>query len=107
MPLGSKKAARARVKTRKIIGRLTYSPEKHKQSFTNSLRMKLAARLPGQEPKPPETVPEMIFGSMNVNGLDQEAHWAISQLLVQHSLDLSHSLNNCMEGSFIIIRFWL
>ena len=91
MRQGPKRAANARVKTRKIIGRLTYSPEKHKQSFTNSLRKKLAARPPGQEPKPPETVPEMIFGSMNVNGFDQEAHWAISQLLVLHSLDVSHS----------------
>ena len=105
--MGSKGAARARVKTRKIIGRLTYSPEKHKQSVTKSLRKKLAARLPGQEPKRPETVPEMIFGSMNVNGLDQEAHWAVSQLLVRHNLDVSSSLFRCMMGSFKIIRFWL
>ena len=94
--MGSKHAAKARVKTRKIIGRLTYSPEKHKQKFTKTLRDRLASRLHVQDPKPPEIVPEMVFGSMNVNGLDQEAHWAVSQLLSQHSIDVSSQVY-CMQ----------
>lgn len=77
-----------RIKTNKIIGRLTYSPEKHKQKFTKAQRSKLASRPPDKTPKPSPTTPSLTFGSLNVNGLDLEAHWAVTELLKSHNLDV-------------------
>ena len=80
---------RTRIQSRKIVGRLTYSPEKHKQRFTKSQRTKLATRPPDNPPKAPPNNTLITFGSMNVNGLDQEAHWAVTELIKTHKLDVS------------------
>ena len=80
---------RKRADTRKIIGRLTYSPEKHKQKSMKSMRHKLASRPSEKVSVPSLPKSTLNFGSLNVNGLDQEAHWAVTELLEEHELDVS------------------
>ena len=79
---------REKANTRKIVGRLTYSPGKHKQKFAKTLREKLASRPPAKAPAPLTQKTSMKFGSLNVNGLDEEAHWAVIEILKQHDLDV-------------------
>ena len=90
--MGPKRAQiRTRIQSRNIIGRLTYSPEKHKQRFTKTQRTKLATRSPDRPSKAPPDNTLITFGSMNVNGLDQEAHWAVTEPIKSHNLDVSIS----------------
>ena len=71
----------------KIVDRLTYNPKKHKQKKTRDLRKKLQeTNLPS--PKPVITPTIIKFGSMNVNGLDVEATWAVQQLLDHRGFDV-------------------
>ena len=79
---------KAKIDTRKIIGRITYSPGKHKQRFIKSLRAKLASQPAAKPPKAPASQTVITFGSLNVNGLDQEAHWAVTQLAKERDLDV-------------------
>ena len=80
---------KSRIQTNKIIGRLTYTPENHKQKFIKAQRNKLASRPPAKPLNPSPTTPSLTFGSLNVNGLDLEAHWAVTELLKSHNLDVS------------------
>ena len=75
--------------TNKIIDRLTYSPEKHKQKSVKKMRMSLQTKTlpPTKKPCPPPTT--MKFGSMNVNGLDHETGWAVQQLLKNREINVS------------------
>ena len=77
--------------TKKIVGRLTYSPQKHKQQFTKRLRKTLKAKtsIPTPAAAPPITIE---FGSININGLDLEAGWAIEQFLTKKKFDVSFKL---------------
>ena len=84
------KRTKRRVNSRKIVGRLTYSPEKHKQKFTKTQRACLANRPPDKPSKAPNNKPAITFGSLNVNGLYQEAHWAVTELIKSHNLDVSN-----------------
>ena len=79
---------RTKTNTRKIIGRLTYSPEKHKMKFTKGLRNKLLAKATVDKPRDPPSTSLLTFGSLNVNGLDTEAHWAVSELVEKHRIDV-------------------
>ena len=78
---------RQRLKTNKVISRLTYSPSKHKQRKRKDLRQSLQNRQLS-EPKatPPST--EVKFGSLNVNGLGFDTCWSVQQLLVTHGFDV-------------------
>ena len=80
------------IRTNKIHDRLTYVPQKHKQKFKNNLRQKLATRSPSKPPKvtPPKTT--IKVGSINLNGLDLEASWAVEQILTKHDLDVRYLL---------------
>ena len=80
------------IRTNKIRYRLTYVPQKHKQKFKNNLRQKLATRAPSKPPKvtPPKT--KIKVGSINLNGLDLEASWAVEQILTKHDLDVRYLL---------------
>ena len=77
-------------RSRKIVTRLTYNPLKHKQRFTKNLRQKLASKT---------IIPEKVhvpgtslkIGSININGLDFEASWAVEQLIGKHNFDVSFS----------------
>ena len=72
---------------RKIIDRLTYNPKKHKQKKTRAMRQKLQEQIQ-PTPKPIITPTTITFGSMNVNGLDVEASWAVQQLLHHRGFDV-------------------
>ena len=75
--------------TNKIVGRLTYSPQKHKQQYTRRLRKDLQSKTP--TPSAPATPPVTIkFGSININGLDMEAGWAVEQIIAKKNLDVSY-----------------
>ena len=77
--------------TNKIVGRLTYSPQKHKQQYTRRLRKDLQSKT--HTPSAPATPPVTIkFGSININGLDMEAGWAIEQLITKKKLDVSKKI---------------
>ena len=80
------------IRTNKIHDRLTYVPQKHKQKFKNNLRQKLATCSPSKPPKvtPPKTT--IKVGSINLNGLDLEASWAVEQILSKHDLDVRYLL---------------
>ena len=78
---------RSKLRTNKIVDRLTFNPKKHKQKKTRELRQKLQRRTPDD---PPQCVLEtsIKFGSFNVNGLDLEASWAVQELLRKHGFDV-------------------
>ena len=83
---------RYKKRTGRLIDRLTYCPAKHKQKFTKHLRGKLQARsqvLPDPEPCPASS---LKFGSININGLDLEASWAVNQLLQNRGYDVRFNL---------------
>ena len=76
-----------KVRTNKLVDKLTYSPKKHKQKVTRKLRQKLQAQaLPTTSTAAPPT--SLKFGSFNVNGLDIEASWAVEQLLTKRGFDV-------------------
>ena len=77
-----------RASTNKLLDRLTYSPNKHKQKKTRELRKKLQEKaLPVPLPSAPTKT--LKFGSFNVNGLDIESSWAVEQLLERRGYDVS------------------
>jgi hypothetical protein len=78
--------------TNKLIDRLTYSPQKHKQKFTNKLRSTLQSKAPMVLVPVSPTV-SIKFGSININGLDLEASWAVDQLLIKNKFDVSRIFN--------------
>ena len=77
-----------RVRTAKIMDRLTYTQPKHKRKETRKLRKTLQEKkVP--PPKPTISRQAMKFGSFNVNGLNLEAGWAVQQLLNTRGFDVS------------------
>ena len=88
----TKKHFNRRQNNTKIVDRLTYNPKNHKQKKTRDLRKKLQETiLPS--PKPVITPTTIKFGSMNVNGLDVEATWAVQQLLDHRGFDVRFTKN--------------
>ena len=81
-------------RTSKIIDRITYSPEKHKQKYTKRLRRKLETRVNQDAKTNPAPSTSIKFGSININGLDLEASWAVDQLLTTRGYDVGFSLKN-------------
>ena len=75
-------------RTAKNLDRITYSPEKHKQRFVKKLRRKLATRVDPDEKTIPASPTSIKFGSININGLDLEASWAVDQLLTTRGYDV-------------------
>ena len=82
-----------RVKTNKTIARLTYIPQKHKQKFVKKLRQKLANKPPQNPSTSPPPPTSLKIGSINIDGLDLEASWAVEQLLAEHGFDVSLNLH--------------
>ena len=93
-----------RLRTRKLIGRITYEPAKHKNKYVKSLRRDLATRPFPKPPEPPKQDPALTFGCMNVNGLGQESHWAVTQIIDTHQIDVSNNLENVATLRFIYQR---
>jgi hypothetical protein len=84
------KVRQRKANTNKIVDRLTYSPLKHKQKFTKKLRSSLQAKAPTVIT--PTSSPHYIkFGSININGLDLEANWAVEQLISKNKFDVNSS----------------
>ena len=82
----------SKTSTTKIVARLTYSPNKHKQKNVKVMRKKLQDKV--IPPPKPCTVPSTLkFGSFNVNGLDLQAGWAVQQLLSKRGYDVSTKNN--------------
>ena len=82
---------RTRIKklsTNKILDRITFNPQLHKHKVKKKLRQDLQKKeiTPQLPQDPPSTI---TFGSLNINGLDLEASWAVEQLLVTKGLDVS------------------
>ena len=77
-----------KVQTNKLVDRLTYSPEKHKQKYTRELRKKLQQKA-SQVTKTKPVSKTLKFGSHNINGLDLESSWAVSELLKTRDFDVS------------------
>ena len=85
------KKVRTRIKklsTNKILDRITFNPQLHKHKVKKKLRQDLQKKeiTPQLPQAPPSTI---TFGSLNINGLDLEASWAVEQLLVTKGLDVS------------------
>ena len=83
----------ARIRTQKIIDRLLYEPQKHKQKFTKALRQKIQVTGNGNVAATPSTsqTEALKFGSININGLGIESQEAIRNLISTHSLDVSYN----------------
>ena len=82
------KARSNRVQTNKIIDRITFNPQKHGNKVKKKLRQKLGKG--STAPQLPITpAASLKFGSLNINGLDLEASWAVDQLLTTKGFDVS------------------
>ena len=70
------------------MDRITFNPQKPKEKVRKKLRQELQRKeVSHQLPKAPPAT--LTFGSLNINGLDLEASWAVEQLLVTKGLDVS------------------
>ena len=98
LTIAMRRRSSVRIRTRKVIGRITYEPEKHKQKFIKSLRRDLASRPPDKPKKSPTPDTSLTFGSLNVNGLSQESHWAVTQLMKTHQIDVSKILRDICDS---------
>ena len=76
--------------SKKIVDRITYDPNKHKQRKVRDMRKKLQEqqKTPPSAPKAPPA--KIKLGSFNVNGLDVESSWAVQQLLQSRGFDVSY-----------------
>jgi hypothetical protein len=83
-----------KTRTTKLQDRLTYCPQKHKQKNVRQMRQKLSTRPPSKPHIDPPPKTTIRFGSLNINGLDLEATWAVEQLLETHRLDVSFKNSN-------------
>ena len=79
--------ARSKLRTNKIIDRLTFNPKKHKQKKTRELRQKLQKKTL-KDPTRSISESSLKFGSFNINGLDFEASWAVEELVKKHGFDV-------------------
>lgn len=83
-------AKRQRLRTNKIIDKITYNPSKHKQKDRRKLRAALQSRIARPDDEPIDT-PFMRFGSFNVKGVDVETGEALKDLLLDKDLDVSYN----------------
>ena len=86
--------------SKKIVDKLTYNPGIHKQQKTRNLRKKLRQRTLPLNPPPPPPPQTIKFGSINVNGLDVQAAWAVEKLLKDRKFDVSLLHLNIHKNSF-------
>ena len=84
--------ARLKLKTNKVIARLTYCPKKHKQKSVRELRQKLQNKTMPKETKTDTPHTKLKFGSFNVNGLGFDTCWSIQQLLTTRGFDARYLL---------------
>ena len=63
-------------------------PQTPKQKYDKSLRKRLTERAPSPQART-TPVTTLSLGSININGLDMEATWAIEQLIKRYNLEVS------------------
>ena len=82
---------RCKTRTAKVLDRITYNPAKHKNKNVRELRHKLQQKVvKAKVAKEPATT--LKFGSLNINGLDLEAGWAVEQLLATKGFDVRNNI---------------
>ena len=79
--------ARKKVQTNKVLDRLTYCPQKHKQKKRKKLRQSLQNKS-FREPQIVVPLTKVKFGSLNVNGLGLDTCWSVQQLLQTRGFDV-------------------
>ena len=80
--MGRRHCVRQR-QSRRILGRITYSPNKHKGKMNKKFWEELARMSDKSQVKEKlnSHASEMKFGSMNLDGLNRESHLAAIDLL--------------------------
>ena len=80
---------RVKLRSAKLIDRITFTPTKHKQKVTRKMRQDLQKKTVQTDR---QSVPKTIlkFGSFNVNGLDLETAWAVTELLKENEFDVTN-----------------
>ena len=79
--------ARKKLQTNKVLDRLTYCPQKHKQKKRRELRQSLQNKSL-KEPQVMVPSTKVKFGSLNVNGLGMDTCWSVQQLLLTRGFDV-------------------
>ena len=79
---------RVKLRSAKLIDRITFTPSKHKQKVRRKLRQDLQKKTVDTDR---QSVPKtsLLFGSFNVNGLDIETTWAVEELLKENEFDVT------------------
>ena len=80
------------IQTNKIMDRLSYEPQKHKQKKTKKLRLELQKKQL-KVPSNPQIKTEMKLASININLLDLEASVAVETFIKEKSLDVRYLTN--------------
>ena len=79
--------SRANIKRRNLLRKLEYPPEKQSR-FDKSIRKKLSSKNCYKLCESGEAEEMLKIGAINLRGLDHEAHWAISEIMKEHKLDV-------------------
>ena len=86
-------AKRQRIKTSKLIDKITFNPSIHKQKNRRKLREELQRRSFKPHVQPID-IPEMRFGSFNVKGVDLETSDALQSLILAKDFDVGSTFIN-------------
>ena len=81
--------SRQKLRTAKVLDRITYSPSKHKQKNVRKMRQQLMLRPCISSIDESPTTPSIKFGSFNVNGMDAETFISIQNTLVSRGFDVT------------------
>ena len=84
--------ARLKIKTNKVVSRLTYCPKKHKQKDMKILRQRLQNKPVPRVKALKALSTKLKFGSFNVNGLGFDTCWSVQQLLTTRGFDVRYLL---------------
>ena len=84
--------ARLKIKTNKVVSRLTYCPKKHKQKDMKILRQRLQNKPVPRVKALKALSTKLKFGSFNVNGLGFDTCWSVQQLLTTRGFDVRNLL---------------
>ena len=91
-PREYKAGTRVKLRSAKLVDRITFTPSKHKQKVRRKMRKDLQMKTvqPSRQSVPATS---LRFGSFNVNGLDIEAAWAVEGLLKENEFDVTKSFD--------------
>ena len=102
---------RDKIRTAKLLDKITYNPLVHKQKVKRKLRQELQARLVDSQADSQDyqSYRNMKFGSINVNGLEIDANWAIRNIIDQRGFDVGSSFSLTIEhlGDYYHKCIWM